>query len=101
MITDRTTLKDLAGDVVSADVDHTQVDLAVVDEQPIARPDIGRQTLVRGGDPVVVARTRGGRDHDVLTGGQTTGPAANHPSLILGPCRSASTPTGRPRSAEI
>ncbi len=56
MVADRAAVHDLAPDVAAGDVEHPQVDLAVVDEQTVARAQVGRQAAVGGGDPVVVAR---------------------------------------------
>jgi hypothetical protein len=66
VIADRAAVHDLAPDVVAGDVDDPQVDLAVVDEQPIAWPDVGRQAAVGRGDPVMVAGALRGGDHDLL-----------------------------------
>ena len=40
--------------VVALDLGDHQADLAVVDQQPVAGPGVVGQTLVGGGDPVVV-----------------------------------------------
>ena len=96
----RAALDHEAEDVGALDRDHGERDLAVVDQQPVAHAGVVGQALVGGGHPVGGARDVVDGDADLAAGGPVTGPSANVPSRIFGPCRSARTATARPVRSE-
>ena len=81
-------------------VDHGERELAVVDQQPVADADVVGEVLVRGGHPLGGARDVLDGDADLAPVGHSTGPSANVPSRIFGPCRSARMATARPVLSE-
>ena len=79
------------------DADDGERELAVVDEQPVARRGRRRPGSCRWWRPARRCPATSSTVMETwLPVAQTTGPSANVPSRIFGPCRSASTATAWP-----
>jgi hypothetical protein len=100
VVGDRAAHLDSRPDPVAAGAEHLKHHPAVVDQDLIAWPDVAGQAGVGGRRLGAIAGDVGAGDGELVAGGELDRPEAKRPRRILGPCRSASTPTLRPAASE-
>ena len=98
VVADRPADDDLGVHVGAVDLGDPQPDLAVVDQDRVARADVAGQPVVRRAEQIVVVAgdVAGGDRERLRPCSSLAGPSANVPSRIFGPCRSAKMPTPCP-----
>ena len=87
-------------DLVADHALHGELEAAVVEQQHVARLHVLGQVLVVEADALGVAELAAGVEDEGASRVSVTRPSSNLPTRILGPCRSARMPIGRPARAE-